>query len=553
MNTNHKQVLLAVMALSAVAGSARAASVTVPNAFTAGTPAKAADVNANFNALATGINGNAADITTLKSAVQALQNAQAVGFVFKGAWSGTTAYAKNDVVTLAGTSYLALTASTNVDPAGDFASNAGRWAVIAAKGGTGATGAAGATGPAGPAGPQGATGAVGPQGLPGATGAQGPAGLPGPQGAQGLKGDTGATGLTGATGPQGATGPAGPAGPQGPAGAVGPQGLSGATGATGPAGPQGLKGDTGATGAPGPQGATGPAGPAGPQGPAGAIGPQGATGAIGPQGPAGAQGIQGLKGDTGAAGPAGPQGAVGPTGPQGPAGDVGPAGPAGPQGAVGAIGPIGPVGLTGAVGPQGQAGPQGPTGATGAAGPSGGFVVKDANGATIGQYIGNAFSTPEIVTATGAAVTQSGVLVNLTGKNVVLNLGQLDPITLASLPQVTIAPANWSSVQFDGPNCTGNAYVGRGRYAAQAPIVTGTRFGYYSSNIWYAPAVYNGNIYIPDFANTVTFNRASFSTSASPAGDGGCVNSSAPNITLQSAIVVSVSSLGTAPYSLVAN
>jgi len=181
--------------------------------------------------------------------------------------------------------------------------------------------------------------------------------------------------------------------------------------------------------------------------------------------------------------------------------------------------------------------------------------VKDANGVVVGQYISNAFSMPELITIPGN-LTQDGVLVNLSGKQLVLNLGQLDPTSLDSLPQVAIAPANWGIVQFDGPNCTGNAYVGRGRYAAQSPIVNGN-FGYYSSNVWYSPAVYNGNIYIPDFSNTVTFNRLSMSLSAKPNGPGpspgGCINSSAPEITLQSAIIVSTSSLGVAPYFLAKN
>jgi len=45
-------------------GMAYASPVTVPNTFTSGTPAVAADVNANFNAVAVGVNDNDSRITT---------------------------------------------------------------------------------------------------------------------------------------------------------------------------------------------------------------------------------------------------------------------------------------------------------------------------------------------------------------------------------------------------------------------------------------------------------------------------------------------------------
>ncbi|MFQ5470849.1 MAG: hypothetical protein ACE5EH_11170, partial [Gammaproteobacteria bacterium] len=49
-----------------VAGSSTgwAGSVTIPNTFVSGTKAVAADVNANFSAVGTAVNGNATDITT---------------------------------------------------------------------------------------------------------------------------------------------------------------------------------------------------------------------------------------------------------------------------------------------------------------------------------------------------------------------------------------------------------------------------------------------------------------------------------------------------------
>lgn len=215
------------LTLAVMGGNAYSGTVTVPNSFSPKTPARAAEVNADFNAIATAVNGSAGDIANLQNAVQALQKAQASGFTFKGPWTSASAYSRNDVVTESGSSFLALMANTAVDPTNDVSSSGGHWAQIAAagaKGATGTTGATGATGPQGaqgPAGPQGsagATGLQGPAGPTGATGAVGPIGLTGPQGPAG---PTGATGATGATGPIGAQGPVGPTGLQGP---VGPPG-----------------------------------------------------------------------------------------------------------------------------------------------------------------------------------------------------------------------------------------------------------------------------------------------------------------------------------------
>ena len=188
--------LLALLALS----DGALAQTTVPNTFAAGTPAKAAAVNANFQALATAIDKVASSVTPGPAGPAGPQG-----------------------------------------PAGP----------------AGAVGAMGAMGPAGPAGPQ------GPKGATGATGAQGPQGSAGPAGPTGPQGPTGAVGATGAAGPQGATGAAGPqgtTGATGATGAAGPQGLTGATGAAGALGPQGPQGPAGLTGAPGPTGPQGPAG-----------------------------------------------------------------------------------------------------------------------------------------------------------------------------------------------------------------------------------------------------------------------------------------------------
>jgi hypothetical protein len=60
--------------------------------------------------------------------------AAAVGFTPRGAWGSGSTYAVNDVVSLSGSSYLAIQASTNQNPATATA----YWLVLAAKGDTGA-------------------------------------------------------------------------------------------------------------------------------------------------------------------------------------------------------------------------------------------------------------------------------------------------------------------------------------------------------------------------------------------------------------------------------
>lgn len=130
------------------------------------------------------------------------------GIVWKGEWNNATEYSLHDAVTYLGSSYVALSTNTSIDPS----ANPSDWHPLALKGADGSAGEPGPAGPTGPAGVAGATGATGPAGPAGATGPQGPIGLTGPAGAQG---PIGLTGLTGATGPQG---PVGPQGPQGPAG-----------------------------------------------------------------------------------------------------------------------------------------------------------------------------------------------------------------------------------------------------------------------------------------------------------------------------------------------
>ena len=342
----------------------------------------------------------------------AIGTAGPAGLAWREAWNNSTAYALNDAVSFNGSSYIAIQASTNLEPE----ANPTFWSLLAQQGATGAAGSTGATGATGAQGPIGVTGPQGPAGATGATGPQGPAGPQGPTGVTGATGPTGPAGLNWMqswnsgtayavndavsfngssyialqpsttldpeTNPtfwsllarQGATGPAGPTGP------------TGASGAQGFTGPQGPPGPTGASGAIGPQGPTGAQGPAGPQG------PTGAAGATGPTGPVGLNWMQSWNSGTAYAvndavsfngssyiaiqpstnlepdvnpvfwSTLAQQGATGAIGPAGPTGATG------AQGATGAMGPEGPAGATGFTGAQGPAGPPGATGPTGPAG-----------------------------------------------------------------------------------------------------------------------------------------------------------------------------------------
>jgi len=62
------RLALTLAAILLCAAPALASEVTIPNTFTSGTTASAAEVNANFSALATGVNDNHSRISTLESA-----------------------------------------------------------------------------------------------------------------------------------------------------------------------------------------------------------------------------------------------------------------------------------------------------------------------------------------------------------------------------------------------------------------------------------------------------------------------------------------------------
>ena len=247
-------------------------------------------------------------------------NRDVTGLVYRGAWAANSRYSARDVVTYAGSSWIALDASTNVAPS---AQSADSWSVFAARGERGPRGTQGLPGEAGPQGPAGARGA---QGL---AGPQGAAGAPGPQGAQG------ATGARGAAGPAGAPGAVGPPGSPGVVyrGAWTSLASYVANDVVTHAGSSWIALDASTNVAPSPQ-STGSWSVFAAQGEPGPQGAQGLPGAAGPQGPQGSPGVTGAAGATGAQGPVGARGPAGPAGPQGPIGPQGPPGPAGSDGRI---------------------------------------------------------------------------------------------------------------------------------------------------------------------------------------------------------------------------
>jgi hypothetical protein len=104
--------------------------------------------------------------------------ANGIGFTFLNAFDPYATYTLNDVVTYAGSSYIAIVAN-GPNPTGPTPDKNPSWSLLAAAGTAGAAGPAGALGLQGPAGEQGLTG---PMGNPGPVGPSGPAG---PQGSTG--------------------------------------------------------------------------------------------------------------------------------------------------------------------------------------------------------------------------------------------------------------------------------------------------------------------------------------------------------------------------------
>ena len=191
-------IRISLSAFALLASGVALAQTQVPNIFQSGQPARAADVNANFDTLQTAIDQSVADIQQLQ---------QTVGITWKGAWQNGVVYARLDLVEYQGSTFVAVQDTSGVeDP-----SNTSFWSLFAAGGNDGATGPQGSVGPQGPVGPKGDSGATGP------AGPVGPSGPPGPQGQQGLQGPQG---IQGEIGPQGLQGPEGPQGPPAPTSVV---------------------------------------------------------------------------------------------------------------------------------------------------------------------------------------------------------------------------------------------------------------------------------------------------------------------------------------------
>jgi hypothetical protein len=83
MQTAYRNILIGLVAGGALLS---AGSVTIPNEFTANTTAKASEVNANFTAVKTAVDGNAADITTNATAIAT--NASAIAGTITGVNAG---------------------------------------------------------------------------------------------------------------------------------------------------------------------------------------------------------------------------------------------------------------------------------------------------------------------------------------------------------------------------------------------------------------------------------------------------------------------------------
>lgn len=169
-----------LVACMLICGSANAQDFRVPNNFQPGQPARAAEVNENFEALETAIN-----VVTDSAAL-----------TWKNDWQSGVIYSPNDLVNFEGSVYISVAETNGSENPTDTA----KWQLFAAKGEAGMVGPQGPAGPVGPQGPEGSPGDAGPQGLQGLPGSAGPAGPQGPPGQQGPAGPQGNQGPRGEPG-----------------------------------------------------------------------------------------------------------------------------------------------------------------------------------------------------------------------------------------------------------------------------------------------------------------------------------------------------------------
>jgi hypothetical protein len=171
------------------------------------------------------LNGGNIDVTTVgNGSINGIPATYIMNYT--GAWSSSTAYIANEVVTVGGVSYICILSHTNHTPP-----NATYW--VALGGGTsGYSGYSGISGFSGYSGYSGKSGYSGYSGV-GTSGYSGYSGANGTNGATGTSGYSGYSGISGYSGYSGATGSTGSAGTSGYSGYSGISGYSGYSGKSG--------------------------------------------------------------------------------------------------------------------------------------------------------------------------------------------------------------------------------------------------------------------------------------------------------------------------------
>ena len=108
MRINQRFHFIVILALVTGSKLALAGEVTIPNTFTANTPAVAAQVNANFAAVATAVNDNAADNNGNAALIAALQAALAAQQATIDSLSSSVATLTSQMAAVQGSSVMAL-------------------------------------------------------------------------------------------------------------------------------------------------------------------------------------------------------------------------------------------------------------------------------------------------------------------------------------------------------------------------------------------------------------------------------------------------------------